>query len=72
MGRLVVKRNNQVVMLLSFAGEETASLQTVERVRNGRIKLLNIESTEFLVKNGLQTDVSFLGGTHRIVQFEEV
>lgn len=61
------KKNHQVVKLISVFGIETASLDTIESVRKGQVKLTRDEHLRYDAETGHEIDPVISGCNSRIV-----
>jgi hypothetical protein len=65
------KKGDRVVKILRGGGVETASLQTVESVKKGVVKLVDSEHMAYTAEYGNEIDPVIPGFSSRIVILED-
>jgi hypothetical protein len=65
------KKGRSVVKILSGAGLETASIDTVLSVKQGVVTLCNTEHTKYDAKTGRALENTLPGWSTRLIELEE-
>ncbi len=66
---MAFKKNDKVVMVITGGGTKSASIQTVESVKGGRVKLVD-SSLAYDAKTGREIDAAIAGFSSEIIKLE--